>query len=268
MLMDHGPAGAEQVASDLAPCPFCDARMLRYGGAPEFFHPGVITDKDCILSGQGFRAEEAEAWNSRAAPCDRSGEAGETRSGSAEGESAVTSQSDGRRPALTARFHIDQAYTWVNASSASEGDKRKIRSHLESIDASLRQATAPEVYGSAPIEEPWKALKPLPPTDDVRARALREAAEVCIALSGQCVNDNARECLALAARQIAALSAQSPPPSSSGEAEAVRRAALEIIANAANPMNVPAYAMRGTINELKRLAREALSPKADGGNHG
>lgn len=49
--------------------------------------------------------------------------------------------------AHSARHDIDRAYAEVNNSSASEEDKATLRAQLESADAKLRKATAPEVYG-------------------------------------------------------------------------------------------------------------------------
>lgn len=63
---------------ELAPCPFCAATpywqgIVRPGGVvAEFFHPGVSTDKDCVLAGKGFHESETGAWNRRT----KDGEAG------------------------------------------------------------------------------------------------------------------------------------------------------------------------------------------------
>lgn len=65
------------------PCPFCKAEPYwlevehqvpesgfnSCGWKSEWklccYHPGVATDKDCILCGRGFTEEEIEKWNTR-----------------------------------------------------------------------------------------------------------------------------------------------------------------------------------------------------------
>ena len=61
----------ERPAIVLARCPFC-------GGRPywmeveiddhwelHFYHPGISTDKDCLLAGRGFFLDEVSNWNRR-----------------------------------------------------------------------------------------------------------------------------------------------------------------------------------------------------------
>src|SRR6478735_483072 len=50
------------------PCPFCGASLdLCETGecAGIWFHPGVVTDDDCVLSGRGFYEKQLLAWNTR-----------------------------------------------------------------------------------------------------------------------------------------------------------------------------------------------------------
>lgn len=61
------PADGE---GELRPCPFCAATLseptlVRGTGQLFRFHPGVVTDKDCILAGKGFGGESLAAWNRR-----------------------------------------------------------------------------------------------------------------------------------------------------------------------------------------------------------
>jgi hypothetical protein len=54
--------------TEIKPCPHCGAHLkLAVDGecAGSWFHPGVITDKDCILSGRGFLPEQIPSWNTR-----------------------------------------------------------------------------------------------------------------------------------------------------------------------------------------------------------
>lgn len=60
-------SGEELKAAD---CPFCGAEMepLNLGGSDhlsDFIHPGTVTDKQCLLSGQGFTGDQLAAWNRR-----------------------------------------------------------------------------------------------------------------------------------------------------------------------------------------------------------
>ena len=54
-------------------CPFCGAAPYwllieaRDGWEPTFYHPGVATDTDCVMSGKGFSLAEVAAWNRRTA---------------------------------------------------------------------------------------------------------------------------------------------------------------------------------------------------------
>lgn len=62
------PADGE---GELRPCPFCAATLseptlVRGTGQLFRFHPGVVTDTDCILAGKGFGGEDLAAWNRRA----------------------------------------------------------------------------------------------------------------------------------------------------------------------------------------------------------
>lgn len=52
----------------LLPCPFCRAEMQRVSDKEgEFYmHPGVVTDDDCLMSGQGVHPRNYAAWNRRA----------------------------------------------------------------------------------------------------------------------------------------------------------------------------------------------------------
>lgn len=63
----------DELIEKLAPCPFCGGALKKKGvytgpGVYEavWFHPGVVTDTDCLLSGRGFYSQELEAWNTRA----------------------------------------------------------------------------------------------------------------------------------------------------------------------------------------------------------
>lgn len=54
------------------PCPFCGAEpywlgIVIHAGRvePHFYHPGAVTDKDCVLAGRGHSLDELAAWNSR-----------------------------------------------------------------------------------------------------------------------------------------------------------------------------------------------------------
>jgi hypothetical protein len=54
-------------------CPFCGAIPTWHEVSaewandwrPHFQHPGVITDKDCYLSGMGGGLEDVDGWNRR-----------------------------------------------------------------------------------------------------------------------------------------------------------------------------------------------------------
>lgn len=52
-------------------CPFCGADPYWMGVVreeqiePHFYHPGVATDDDCVLSGRGFGRTDVENWNRR-----------------------------------------------------------------------------------------------------------------------------------------------------------------------------------------------------------
>ncbi|KKW92979.1 hypothetical protein [Sphingobium chungbukense] len=56
-------------ALEAASCPFCGASMTRCTDRDgEFWmHPGVVTDDDCFMSGQGVFPRQLAAWNRRAA---------------------------------------------------------------------------------------------------------------------------------------------------------------------------------------------------------
>jgi hypothetical protein len=62
----------DYVPAELEGCPFCGAQPYWLGvrqGAwiePHFYHPGVTTDKDCVLSGRGCSMDYVEIWNTRA----------------------------------------------------------------------------------------------------------------------------------------------------------------------------------------------------------
>lgn len=51
-------------------CPFCGAELgfWEWETRPDraaWFHPGTITDGECILSGKGFYPYQRELWNRR-----------------------------------------------------------------------------------------------------------------------------------------------------------------------------------------------------------
>lgn len=50
------------------PCPFCGAKFLEplRPVSPIVFHPGIITDDSCALSGMGFRERQFALLNARA----------------------------------------------------------------------------------------------------------------------------------------------------------------------------------------------------------
>ena len=59
-------SGEELKAAD---CPFCGAGLegplVSVDDTVYWMHPGVVTDKQCLLSGQGFTADQLAAWNRR-----------------------------------------------------------------------------------------------------------------------------------------------------------------------------------------------------------
>lgn len=70
MLAFQSEARAGEFLGGWLPCPFCAAPlsepMPAQGSSLLFrFHPGVVTDKDCILAGKGFGDKELAAWNQR-----------------------------------------------------------------------------------------------------------------------------------------------------------------------------------------------------------
>lgn len=60
-------------APEISPCPFCGVGFQKPPNptSPIIFHPGVMTDGKCILSGMGFREHQFELLNRRAPGDDR-----------------------------------------------------------------------------------------------------------------------------------------------------------------------------------------------------
>lgn len=79
MIQEIETAPCPNPPAKVDPCPFCGAEpywlkvVVRVVAGqpvlePQFYHPGVATDKDCILSGQGYSAEHVDRWNERRLP--------------------------------------------------------------------------------------------------------------------------------------------------------------------------------------------------------
>lgn len=67
------PAHTPAMGDELKPCPFCGAK-LRGGHVTEkaigdaealWWHPGVVRDGDCLLSGKGYWQSQLPIWNTR-----------------------------------------------------------------------------------------------------------------------------------------------------------------------------------------------------------
>lgn len=60
-------------APEIEPCPFCGVSFQKPPNpvSPIVFHPGVMTDDKCVLSGMSFRERQFELLNKRAPGSDR-----------------------------------------------------------------------------------------------------------------------------------------------------------------------------------------------------
>ena len=64
MLIEMPPHQGEHLAR-VSPCPFCGAKMLGYVNSASFYHPGAVSDADCVLNGKGFRYDQIAQWEAR-----------------------------------------------------------------------------------------------------------------------------------------------------------------------------------------------------------
>lgn len=65
-MLQEAPATFPEKGETPKDCPFCGSAMV-WTDTHGWFHPGVVTDDDCLLSGTGIQ-RQLDLWNTRADP--------------------------------------------------------------------------------------------------------------------------------------------------------------------------------------------------------